>query len=112
MNQYRHSVSNFKFICFYEYQKAVPAVGFLYLEKKRKNNPVSRELTSTSICLEVWKGEVNKSLIMLLNCFRSSPMKDSSEYYEMATEMNNAKRDWGNRIRTKMGRKKEENLNR
>ena len=28
---------------------------------------------------------------MLLNCFRSGPMKDSFEYYEMATEMNNAK---------------------
>lgn len=44
---------------------------------------------------------------MLLNCFRSSPVKDSFEYYEMATEMNNAKRDVGNRTRTEMGRKKE-----
>ena len=43
---------------------------------------------------------------MLLNCFRSSPVKDSFEYYEMGTEMNNAKRDLGNRIRAKMGRKR------
>lgn len=28
---------------------------------------------------------------MLLNCFRSGPVKDSFEYYKMATEMNNAK---------------------
>lgn len=34
MSQYRHSISNFKFIGFYEYPKAVPTVGFLYLEKE------------------------------------------------------------------------------
>lgn len=29
---------------------------------------------------------------MLLKCFRSGPAKDSFEYYEMDTEINNAKR--------------------
>lgn len=47
MSQYRHSISNFKFIGFYEYPKAVPTVGFLYLEKEGgKKLTVFRELTN------------------------------------------------------------------
>lgn len=111
MSQYRCSISNSKFICFYECQKALPAVGFLYLEKKRerrkKKKTVLRQWSSTSICLDVWKGEINKSPHHALRLFQIWSRERFLCVLRNGHREKQCKKRFGKlRVRTKMGRKK------